>query len=296
MNNIAIFSLLEQSPTIFMVATFVISLLVGSFLNVVIYRLPVMMENEWQRQVDESNALAQGKAYKPSPQSKFNLVKPDSRCPNCEHKIRAWENIPVISWLALGRKCSGCKQPIPIRYPAIELLTAVMCTVVAYELGYSVAGLTFIFATWLLVAMTFIDFDKFLLPDSMTLLLLWLGLAVSCFEQTISPKDAIIGAILGYLSLYVVFWGFKLFTGKDGMGYGDFKLLAALGAWVGWQQLPVIILLSSIVGAIIGITIMLINKKDTNLAIPFGPYLATAGWLTMLYGQQITNWYLSTIV
>lgn len=296
MDNIAILSLLEQSPTIFVSFTFLISLLVGSFLNVVIYRLPVMMERDWQAQIDETNAFNNNQEYVPTTQDTFNLVKPDSTCPNCQHKIRAWENIPVISWLLLGRKCSQCKNAISARYPSIELLTAVMSAMVAYELGFTVIGLTFIFATWLLVAMTFIDIDKMLLPDSLTLLLLWIGLAVSIFPSTINPSTAIIGAIAGYLSLYIVYWGFKLATGKEGMGFGDFKLLAALGAWVGWQQLPVVILFSSLVGAVVGIGIMMIAKKDTNLAIPFGPYLAAAGWLTMLYGDHIISWYLSSFV
>ena len=245
---------------------------------------------------DETNAINAGKDYTPKQTEVFNLVKPDSTCPNCQHKIRAWENIPVISWVALGRKCSQCKHPISARYPMIELLTAVLSTIVAYELGYTVTGLGFILATWLLVAMTFIDFDKMLLPDTLTLSLLWIGLGISLSSETLSPNSAILGAMLGYLSLYSVYYVFKLLTGKEGMGFGDFKLLAALGAWVGWQQLPVIILFSSLVGAIVGIIIMLLSKKDSNLAIPFGPYLAAAGWLTMLYGQYVIDWYLGTFV
>lgn len=296
MDTFAIFSLLEQSPTSFMIATFLISLLVGSFLNVVIYRLPVMMEQEWQAQLDEANAISVGKTYRPTKTETFNLIKPDSSCPKCKHKIRAWENIPVLSWLVLGRKCSQCKNPISVRYPAVELLTAVLSTIVAFELGYTTTGLAFIVATWLLIAMTFIDFDKMLLPDSLTLSLLWLGLGVSLFSDTLSSNSAVLGAMLGYFSLYSVYYVFKLITGKEGMGHGDFKLLAALGAWVGWQQLPVIILFSSLVGAIVGIIIMLVSKKDTNLAIPFGPYLAAAGWLTMLYGQYAIDWYLESFV
>lgn len=296
MDTFAIFSLLEQSPTSFMIATFLISLLVGSFLNVVIYRLPVMMEQEWQAQLDEANAISVGKTYRPTKTETFNLIKPDSSCPKCKHKIRAWENIPVLSWLVLGRKCSQCKNPISVRYPAVELLTAVLSTIVAFELGYTTTGLAFIVATWLLIAMTFIDFDKMLLPDSLTLSLLWLGLGVSLFSDTLSSNSAVLGAMLGYFSLYSVYYVFKLLTGKEGMGHGDFKLLAALGAWVGWQQLPVIILFSSLVGAIVGIIIMLVSKKDTNLAIPFGPYLAAAGWLTMLYGQYAIDWYLESFV
>ena len=296
MDIFAIFSLLEQSPTLFLITTFIVSLLVGSFLNVVIYRLPVMMEREWQAQIDEVIANNTGNAHQNVNNDTFNLVKPDSTCPKCQHKIRAWENIPIISWILLGRKCSQCKAPISARYPMIELLTAILSTLVAYELGYTTTGLGFILATWLLVAMTFIDFVKMLLPDSLTLSLLWVGLGLSLFPDTLAPNSAILGVILGYLSLFSVYYVFKLITGKEGMGFGDFKLLAALGAWVGWQQLPVIILFSSLVGAVVGIAIMMLNKKDSNLAIPFGPYLAAAGWLTMLYGQHAIDWYLGTFI
>lgn len=291
MENFALFELLAASPLAFIITTLCISLLIGSFLNVVIYRLPIMMEKEWQRDIEQ---FQHPNKDLPSP-AVFNLVKPDSTCPNCKHKIRAWENIPVISWLMLGRKCSSCANPISARYPAVELLTALLSALVAYQLGFGITGVAFVFATWLLVAMTFIDLDTMLLPDSLTLLLLWVGLALSCFDNSISPIDSIVGAIFGYLSLWSIYWIFKLLTGKEGMGYGDFKLLAALGAWVGWQHLPIILLLSSVVGAVVGITMMLIQKKDSNLAIPFGPYLAAAGWLTMLYGDLIADWYLSTI-
>ena len=291
MENIALFELLAASPVVFVITTFCISLLVGSFLNVVIYRLPIMMEKDWQSDLEQY----QHPHTEPPPAPIFNLVKPESTCPNCKHKIRAWENIPLISWLMLGRKCSSCSNPISGRYPAVELLTAIMSALVAYQFGLGITSAAFILATWLLIAMTFIDLDKMLLPDSLTLLLLWVGLGLSCFENTISPIDSIIGAMIGYLSLWSIYWAFKLLTGKEGMGYGDFKLLAALGAWVGWQHLPIVILLSSVVGAIVGITMMLINKEDSNLAIPFGPYLAAAGWSTMLYGDFIADWYLSTL-
>ncbi|MBF7072061.1 prepilin peptidase [Glaciecola sp. MH2013] len=291
MENTAIIQLITDYPVAFIIATGIVSLLVGSFLNVVIHRLPIMMEREWQRDIE----LSQKPDKEPEAQASFNLIKPDSTCPKCKHKIRAWENIPIFSWLALGGKCSSCKGPISARYPAVELLTALLSMVVAYQLGFGITGVAFIFATWLLIAMTFIDLDKMLLPDSLTLLMLWLGLGVSCFDGTISPTDSIIGAMLGYLSLWSVYWAFKLLTGKEGMGYGDFKLLAALGAWVGWQHLPIVILLSSIVGAIVGISLMLVQRKDSTLAIPFGPYLAAAGWLSMLYGDAIASWYLSTL-
>ena len=288
--------LLATSPVLYISLVFVLSLLVGSFLNVVIYRLPVMMKNAWQDEVDFHLKGSEKSADKLTERPVFNLVKPDSTCPKCSHKIRAWENIPVISWLLLRGKCSQCKSPISARYPAIELLTALLGALVAYELGFTLVGFGFVIATWLLVAMTFIDLDEMLLPDTLTLSLLWLGLLVSVFRTDLSASDAIIGAAVGYLSLFTVYWGFKLLTGKEGMGFGDFKLLAALGVWCGWQQLPVIILLSSVVGACIGLLLMLIKRKDSNLAIPFGPYLAAAGFLSMLYGNQIVAWYLSTLV
>lgn len=297
--HLIMLELMATSPTFYICFVFGISLLVGSFLNVVIYRLPVMMKNEWQDQIDAHN---QGDSYDPQAASRrapFNLVKPDSTCPKCQHKIRAWENIPVISWLFLGGKCSNCKNPISIRYPLIELLTAVLSAWVAYELGFTPIAFGFIFCTWLLVAMTFIDIDEMLLPDTLTLSMLWIGLLLIAHldpsNTPVSLFDAVVGAAAGYLSLFIVYWVFKLATGKEGMGYGDFKLLAAIGVWVGWQHLPIVILLSSLVGAIVGICIMVLKNKDSNLAIPFGPYLAAAGFLTMLYGQDISTWYLSTL-
>jgi leader peptidase (prepilin peptidase)/N-methyltransferase len=299
------FELMATSPTFYISFVFGISLLIGSFLNVVIYRLPVMMKNEWQQQIDEYindqniGANIDKNAKPESPQQTFNLVKPDSTCPKCKHKIRAWENIPIISWLFLRGKCSSCKTRISIRYPSIELLTAVLSAWAAYKLGFTPIAFGFIFCTWLLVAMTFIDIDEMLLPDSLTLPMLWLGLLITVYvdgaNNAVSLTDAVIGAAAGYMVLFTIYWAFKLVTGKEGMGYGDFKLLAAIGVWVGWQHLPIVILLSSLVGAVVGITIMLVKKKDSTLAIPFGPYLAAAGFLTMLYGNEIATWYLSTL-
>ncbi|MFT6269257.1 MAG: leader peptidase (prepilin peptidase)/N-methyltransferase [Alphaproteobacteria bacterium] len=292
------FELMATSPTFYICFVFGISLLVGSFLNVVIYRLPVMMKNEWQAQIDEHIANTQGNDYV-SEQPTFNLVKPDSTCPKCQHKIRAWENIPIISWLFLRAKCSSCKTSISIRYPLIELLTALLSAWLAYDLGFNPIALGFIFCTWLLVAMTFIDIDEMLLPDILTLSMLWLGLLIAAYVDgignTVSLNDAVIGGAIGYMSLFTVYWVFKLVTGKEGMGHGDFKLLAAIGVWVGWQHIPIVILLSSVVGAVVGITLMLVKRKDSNLAIPFGPYLAAAGFLTMLYGDEIATWYLATL-
>ncbi|MFT4994065.1 MAG: leader peptidase (prepilin peptidase)/N-methyltransferase, partial [Paraglaciecola sp.] len=221
----------------------------------------------------------------------FNLVKPDSTCPHCQHKIRAWENIPLLSWLVLKGRCSQCKHEISMRYPLVELSTALLSLLVAWHFGFGLAAIAAVVFTWMLVAMVFIDVDKMLLPDQLTLPLLWLGLLLSVNSTFVSPRDAILGAALGYLSLWSLYWAFKLLTGKEGMGYGDFKLLAALGAWLGWQHLPIVILLSSFVGAIVGITMLSLQGKDKSQAIPFGPYLAIAGWLTVLYGDSIAQFY-----
>lgn len=282
---------LATNTSAYIVFVFVLSLLVGSFLNVVIYRVPVMMKNAWQ---DEIDLHLKGEDYV-SNRPTFNLIKPDSTCPKCQHTIRAWENIPVISWLFLRGKCSACKTPISFRYPFVELLTACLSALVAYELGFNEVAFGFILVTWLLVAMTFIDLDEMLLPDIFTLSMLWLGLLMAVHSPLMSIHDAVIGAAIGYMSLFSIYWGFKLLTGKEGMGYGDFKLLAAIGAWVGWQHLPIVILLSSVVGAIVGITLMIRKNQDSNMAIPFGPYLAAAGFLTMLYGDSIATWYISTL-
>jgi leader peptidase (prepilin peptidase)/N-methyltransferase len=282
-----IFVLMESSPSLFLAVIFVVSLMVGSFLNVVIYRLPIMMERSWKQ---EFNSYFNSDTEQVEQQT-FNLIKPDSTCPKCQHKIRAWENIPLFSWLWLRGKCSGCDNPISIRYPLVELTTAVLSLIVAWHFGFGLQAIAGVFLTWCLVAMTFIDLDKMLLPDQITLPLLWLGLLLGIGNIYVNSVDAIIGAAAGYLSLWSVYWLFKLATGKEGMGYGDFKLLAALGAWLGWQYLPIVILLSSFVGAIIGITYLSLTKKDQQQPIPFGPYLAIAGWITFLYGDWISAQY-----
>lgn len=288
-----IFVLMAESQVFFLSTVFVVSLMVGSFLNVVIYRLPIMMEKSWKQEY----ASYFHRDDAPEQSEPFNLVKPDSTCPKCQHKIRAWENIPVISWLLLKGKCSNCQNPISARYPSVELLTGVLSVVVAWQFGFGWQAMAGVVLTWCLVAMTFIDLDKMLLPDQITLPLMWLGLLLSTFELYVTPQDAIIGTVAGYLSLWSVYWGFKLLTGKEGMGYGDFKLLAALGAWVGWQHLATIILLSSVVGAVIGISYLSLSKKAHSNPIPFGPYLAIAGWIAFLYGDQIAqvywNWVLA---
>lgn len=286
-----IFQLLESSPLFFLTFVFIVSLLVGSFLNVVIYRLPVMMERSWKLEFQQyfSEQLKDNKDV--ISDTPFNLIKPDSTCPKCQHKIRAWENIPVFSWLFLKGKCSKCNNPISFRYPAVELFTALTSLAIAWHFGFGIQAAAGILLTWCLVSLIFIDIDKMLLPDQITLPLLWIGLLLSLNHTFVSPVDAILGAAFGYLSLWSVYWLFKLLTGKEGMGYGDFKLLAALGAFVGWQHLPIVILLSSFVGAVIGITLIVIKGKNKSTHIPFGPYLAIAGWLTLLYGQYIADLY-----
>ena len=274
-----------------------ISLCIGSFLNVVIYRLPLMMQREWQSECRLllEDELAANKSKQANINKPFNLVKPSSTCPKCKTAIKPWQNIPIISWLILKGKCASCSNPISARYPAVELITALLSLIVAYSFGATEQALLYIFVTWILVALTFIDIDHMLLPDQLTLPLVWLALIASVMGYTIAPTDAIIGAACGYLSLWSVFWLFKLLTGKEGMGYGDFKLLAVFGALLGWQSLLTIILLSSVVGAIIGIALLSIQGKDKATPIPFGPYLAIAGWITMLWGNQIQGAYFNLI-
>ncbi|NDW14142.1 prepilin peptidase [Alteromonas genovensis] len=302
----AIITLSQLHPEFFYVFVFLVSLMVGSFLNVVIYRLPIMMERSWQEEYDsyfaeensdeDANAASTVAPALSPPSAPFNLVKPDSTCPKCGHTIRAWENIPVLSYLLLKGKCANCKTSISPRYPLVELFTAIACTFTAYHFGPTSQAIWAILITYVLISLIFIDVDKMLLPDQLTLPLLWLGLLLSTSDVFVGTTDAIIGAAAGYLSLWSVYWLFKLVTGKEGMGYGDFKLLAALGAYTGWQGLPVIILLSSFVGAVIGIAIMMIQNKGKSLAIPFGPYLAVAGWLTLLYKDVIITTYLDMVL
>lgn len=282
-------SILQAYPVATVAIVIVIGLLVGSFLNVVIYRLPVMMEREWK---SECKLILDPDSPDEEPAEPFNLAFPNSHCPNCDAPIRAWQNIPVISYVLLRGQCANCKVSISARYPIIEAVTALMSAVIAWQLGASLEMLAALFFTWSLIALTMIDADHKLLPDQITLPLLWAGLLLNSFSLFVPLYDAVWGAIGGYLSLWSVYWLFKILTGKDGMGYGDFKLLAALGAWLGWQSLLVIILLSSLVGAIVGSIILLANKQGRNTAIPFGPYLAAAGWIAFLWGDQIIDAYL----
>jgi len=279
-------SLLRADSTLFITVSAVFGLMVGSFLNVVIYRLPKMMEQEWHNNCME----LQGKEIPEQPQ--LTLSKPRSSCPGCGHKISAFENIPVISYLLLKGRCKACKTPISMRYPLIEILTGTLIGLTSWQFGYTAATLfawVFVFA---LITLTFIDFDTQLLPDDITLPLLWLGLLVNLNAGFTDLKSAVIGAMAGYLVLWSVFWLFKLIRGKEGMGYGDFKLLAAIGAWFGWQLLPAVILLSSTLGAIIGIALMILTKRGKDVPIPFGPFLAIGGIAALFFGQQLARIYL----
>ncbi|MBD9414074.1 prepilin peptidase [Pseudomonas sp. PDM16] len=273
-------------PAFVLLAT-LIGLLIGSFLNVVIYRLPVMMQRDWRQQAREILELPE----EPK-QGTFNLILPHSCCPNCGHQIRPWENIPVVSYLFLRGKCSGCKSPISARYPLVELACGLLSGYVAYHFGFGWQAAGILVLTWGLLAMSMIDCDHQLLPDSLVLPLLWLGLIANHDGLLTSLEDALWGAAAGYLSLWAVYWVFKLLTGKEGMGYGDFKLLAMLGAWGGWQILPLTILLSSLVGAVLGVIMLRLRNQETSTPIPFGPYLAIAGWIALLWGDQITGTYL----
>lgn len=279
----------EGNPAFFIAAVSMLGATVGSFLNVVIHRLPIMMERQWRQQCAE---LENPDDPSPHTNETFNLAKPDSRCPHCNHKIRAWENIPILSYLFLKGRCSGCNVRISPRYPIIEGITALLSGFAAWQFGVSWETAGALLLTWSLIPLTMIDIDHQLLPNSITLPFLWLGLGLNLFGVFTDLSTAVIGAIAGYLSLWSVYWGFKLITGKEGMGYGDFKLLAMLGAWMGWQQLPAIILLSSLVGAVIGIGMIVIRGRDHTIPIPFGPYLAIAGLIAFYWGNDLTSAYL----
>lgn len=279
---------LEGNPAFFITVVTVLGATVGSFLNVVIHRLPLMMERQWRQQCAELD----NPEATPAPQEPLNLAKPDSRCPHCGHKIRAWENIPILSYLLLRGRCSGCGAGISLRYPIIEAVTALLSGFAAWQFGFTWETFGALLLTWSLIPLIMIDIDHQLLPDNITLPFLWVGLGLNLFGLYTDLGSAVIGAMAGYLSLWAVYWAFKLLTGKEGMGYGDFKLLALLGAWMGWQQLPVIILLSSLVGAAIGIGMVLLRGRDHTIPIPFGPYLAIAGLIAFYWGEDIAGAYL----
>jgi leader peptidase (prepilin peptidase) / N-methyltransferase len=286
--------LLSQSPAIFIAVVFAFALLIGSFLNVVIHRLPIMMQREWRDQCEE---FAHGPQPE-LPEGRFDLVVPRSRCPSCGAAIKAWQNIPVVSYLLLGARCADCRQKISVRYPLVELVTALLAALCAWRFGFGWEALLAIVLSCFLVAISLIDADHQIIPDATVYPLLWIGLMMSVFHPLagadtlfISPRDALIGAAAGYLSLWSVYHLFRMVTGKEGMGYGDFKLLAALGAWLGWQSLPTIILMSAVVGAVVGTLLIVLRGRSRHAPMPYGPYLAGAGWITMLWGEAIRNAY-----
>ena len=267
----------------------VVGLCVGSFLNVVVHRLPRMMERDWRAQCAELRGEAPPQENPPA----YNLAVPRSACPECGHRIGALENIPVMSWLALRGACRACRKPISIRYPLVEMLGGLLAAYAIWRFGLSWKGVSACVLLWTLIALTFIDFDTQLLPDSLTLPLVWAGLIANLAGLFVPLGDAVIGAVAGYLALWIVYWLFRLIRGKEGMGHGDFKLLAALGAWLGWQMLPLVVLLSSVVGAAIGITLMVFKGRDHNVPLAFGPYLAIAGAIALFFGPAlIKGWYL----
>lgn len=278
---------LQANPVLALAMAFVLGLVLGSFLNVVVARLPVMIERDWRRECAHTETREHH-----TPEEPFNLVVPRSRCPHCGHRIGALENIPILSFLALRGRCAHCGVRIGWRYPLVEALTGVLSLVVVWRFGVGAAAAGALLATWMLIALTFIDLDQQLLPDTLTLPLLWLGLLFN-LDGTFAPlAEAVVGAVAGYLTLWLVFHAFRLLTGKEGMGYGDFKLLGALGAWVGWPLLPLVVLLSSLVGALVGIALIAFRRHDRNVPIPFGPYLAVAGWVALLWGHELLGAYL----
>jgi leader peptidase (prepilin peptidase)/N-methyltransferase len=282
-----IYNIFLSNPEFFYIAAGITGLLVGSFLNVVIYRLPVMMEREWRAECNQFLGNTGATPVEPP----FNLVVPGSACPKCGHKIGPLENIPVASYLMLGGKCRSCKTPISMRYPLVEILAGILTLIIAIHYGVGIKALMAAILTWSLIVLTMIDYDHQLLPDSITLPMLWLGIICNMFGLYTNIHASLAGAIAGYLVLWTVYICFKLITGKVGMGHGDFKLLAMLGAWAGWQSLPVIIIVSSLLGSLIGIGLILFSGHKKSQPIPFGPYLALAGWLAMLYGPELTRTY-----
>lgn len=281
-----LYDLLRTSPTLFLTTATVFGLLMGSFLNVVIHRMPRMMEQEWQRN------CADLRGETPDAPPAYNLIKPGSSCPACGHTIRAWENIPLLSYLLLGGQCASCKARISLRYPLVEAATGLLAGLIAWHFGFSGTALAAMAFSFSLLALTFIDYDTQLLPDDITLPLLWLGLLVNLGHGFTDLPSAVIGAVAGYLTLWSIYWMFKLVTGKEGMGHGDFKLLAAIGAWFGWQLLPAVLLLASLVGSVIGIGMILLARHGRNTPIPFGPYLALGGICALFWGKQLASLYL----
>lgn len=281
-----LFEGLRASPALLVFVVTVLGLLIGSFLNVVILRLPRMMEQAWKREAREALELP------PLDEERVSLIRPASCCPNCRAPIKPWHNIPVLGWLWLRGRCANCHTSISVQYPIVEAVSGLLSAACAWHFGYGPALLAALVMSWMLLALAVIDLRTTLLPDDLTLPLLWLGLLLALAPLFADLPSAVIGAAAGYLLLWSIFWLFKLVTGKEGMGYGDFKLLAALGAWLGWQALPMIVLLSSVVGAVVGIGLILFRRHGRNVPIPFGPYLAAAGWIALVFGAQISEAYL----
>jgi len=279
---------LQGSPVFLLFTVSLLGLLVGSFLNVVILRLPRMMEIAWKRECREILELPA------EPEERFSLVYPPSRCPGCGAAVRPWQNVPIVSWLLLRGRCSSCRAPISVQYPIVEAVSGLMSGVCAWHFGWGLQLAAALLLTWALIALTVIDLRTMLLPDSITLPLLWLGLALALWPVFADLGSAVVGAMAGYLSLWTIYHLFRLATGKEGMGYGDFKLLGALGAWMGWQALPMIVLLSSLVGALVGVGLILARRVGREMPIPFGPYLAAAGWIALIWGDNLQDMYLRT--
>ena len=282
----SLWELLASQPPVFLLGALLLGLIVGSFLNVLVHRLPLMLERQWRDDAREALALPA------QPAERFDLLLPASRCPHCQRRIRAWENIPVLSYLFLRGRCAGCKTRISPRYPLVELASAGLTLFAAWHFGFSASAVAFMVLTWGLLALSLIDIEHQLLPDALVLPLLWLGLIVNAFGLFVPLEQALWGAVGGYLVLWTVYWVFKLITGKEGMGYGDFKLLAMIGAWGGWQILPFTLLFSSLVGALLGLILLRLSGQRASTPIPFGPYMALAGWIALLWGGQITTSYL----
>jgi leader peptidase (prepilin peptidase) / N-methyltransferase len=289
--------LLAASPGLFIGTCLVLGLAVGSFLNVVIYRLPVMLERQWREQCTEASGASAAATLPAALPERFNLIVPRSACPSCRAPITALQNIPLLSWLVLRGRCANCGKPISVRYPLVEALTGILSALVAWKFGFGWPALAALVFTWYLVALASIDMDHQLLPDSLTLPLLWIGLFLSLWGSAggapapVDLRSSLIGAMAGYVSLWTVYHLFRLLTGKEGMGYGDFKLLAALGAWLGWQMLLPIILIAAAVGAVVGIAMITIRRQHRSTPIPFGPFLAASGWLMLMFGQRLVAGY-----
>ncbi|ORU94359.1 MAG: methyltransferase [Cycloclasticus sp. symbiont of Bathymodiolus heckerae] len=288
----SIIQALEQSALFLYLTVGILGLLVGSFLNVVVYRLPIMLQQGWRQ---ECLSFLEQEDTEANSTEIFNLSQPRSRCPSCSHPISAGENIPILSYLVLKGRCKSCKAIISARYPIVELTTALLSILVAIQFGVTLQTCAALLFTWMLICLTLIDFDTQLLPDNITLPLLWFALFISLFNTFVLPESALIGALAGYLSLWSVFWLFKIVTGKEGMGYGDFKLLAAIGAFLGWQMLPLVIMLSAFVGAAIGLTLIAVKGRDKSTPMPFGPYLSIAAFIALIWGHEINTAYLQFV-